>query len=194
MPFLSSLPDDAGVRHILRLHPSAGRALIELHCAVLREDSQLTAAHKELIAAYVSGLNGCQYCFGVHQETAKAFGVDESLLQALFDDVEQAPVDTRLRPLLVYARKLTLAPNRATQQDVDAVLGAGWTERDLHDAILTVCLFNFMNRLLDGHGVKGGPALYVERGHALKESGYSPLLAWLQDSPANAERDAQAHG
>jgi AhpD family alkylhydroperoxidase len=77
MPFFPSLPEDAGVRHILTLNPDAGRALIELHSAVLRTDSQLTARDKELLAAYVSGLNACQYCYGVHMETAKAFGVDE---------------------------------------------------------------------------------------------------------------------
>jgi hypothetical protein len=37
-------------------------------------------------------------------------------------------------------------------RQVDVVFAAGWTEGDLHDAILTVRLCNLMNRLLDGHG------------------------------------------
>lgn len=186
MPFFPSLPEDAGVRHILRLHPAAGRALIEFHSAVLRVDSQLTAAHKELIAAYVSGLNACRYCFGVHQETARAFGIDESLLQAMLVDLDQAPVDAGLRPLLALARRLTLTPSHATQGDVDAVFAAGWAERDLHDAILTICLFNFMNRLLEGHGVNGRPDLYAQRGLDLHRHGYAPLLAMLEE-PATQE-------
>ena len=80
MAFFPSLPENAGVRHILTLNPAAGRALIELHTAALRNDSNLGASDKELIAAYVSGLNGCQYCFGVHAETAKAFGLPEALI------------------------------------------------------------------------------------------------------------------
>lgn len=180
MPFMSSLPDDAGVRHILTLNPSAGRALIEFHTAVLRADTQLTAKDKELIAAYVSGLNACQYCFGVHKETAKAYGVEESLIVALLDDIDSAPVDPKLKPILAYAKVLTLAPAKATQRHVDAIVAAGWTERDLHDAVLTVCLFNFMNRLLEGHGVKGSADLYVARGQALQEAGYAPLLSILQ--------------
>ncbi|MGE4049833.1 MAG: carboxymuconolactone decarboxylase family protein [Piscinibacter sp.] len=184
MPFFPSLPADAGVRHILALNPAAGRALIEFHTAALRTDSQLTARDKELIAAFVSGLNACQYCFGVHKETAMAFGVEESLIEALLVDLESAPVDARLRPLLEYARVLTLTPTKAMQRHVDAVFAAGWTERDLHDAILTVCLFNFMNRLLEGHGVKGSADVYVPRGQALREVGYSPLLAMLADTVA----------
>jgi hypothetical protein len=37
-----------------------------------------------------------------------------------------------------------------------------------------------MNRLLEGHGVKGSADLYVARGQALQEAGYAPLLSILQ--------------
>lgn len=180
MTFFASLPADAGVRHILALNPEAGRALIAFHSAVLRADTALTAAHKELIAAYVSGLNACQYCHGVHRETAMSFGIDEGLIESLLADPGTAPVEPRLRPLLAYAHKLTLEPSRMVAADAQAVFDAGWTERDLHDAVLTASLFNFMNRLLEGHGVKGSPALYAERGRALARDGYEPLLAWLK--------------
>ena len=158
----------------------AGRALIEFHSAALRTDSQLTARDKELIAAFVSGLNACQYCYRVHKETAKAFGVEESLIEALLADFNHAPVDAKLKPILAYARVLTLTPTQALQRHVDAVFAAGWTERDLHDAILTMCLFNFMNRLLEGHGVKGNAEIFASRGKALKDEGYAPLLRFLE--------------
>lgn len=191
MPFLPSLPDDAGARQILTLNPASGRALIEFHSAVLRTDSRLTAKEKELIAAFVSGLNACRYRFGVHRETAKAFGVEESLIDALLSDFDNAPVDATLKPLLDCARVLTLTPTRALQHHVDAIFAVGWTERELHDAILTECLFNFTNRLLDGHGVTGSADLYVARGTALRDAGYSPMLALLAESsgsPASTDQ------
>ncbi len=196
MPFFPTLPEDAGVRHILSMNPAAGRALIEFHSATLRADSQLTAKDKELIAAYVSGLNACQYCYGVHKETAKAYGVPEDLFDALLKDVATAPIDPRMKPILAYAKVLTLSPTKALQRHVDAVLAEGWTERDLHDAILTVCLFNFMNRLLEGHGVKGSADLYEARGHALQQSGYAPLLGLLQDAtkPPEGDRPSRVDG
>lgn len=185
MSSFAGFPEVAGVRDIIKLNPAAGRALVELHIAVLRTDSQLTARDKELIAAFVSGLNACQYCYGVHAETAKAFGVPASLIESLLGDFENAPVDARLRPVLNYVRVLTLTPTKATQRHVDAVFAAGWSERDLHDAILTTCLFNFMNRLLEGHGVKGSAGMFVERGQALHDHGYAPMLAMLaQESSA----------
>ena len=144
---------------------------------MLRGDSPLSAGEHELLAAYVSGLNACQYCYGVHSVTAAAFGIPEEALQRLLASPEAA--EPRLRPLLAYARKLTLEPTRLTQADADAVFSAGWSERALHDAVLTVCLFNFMNRLLEGHGCKGNPRVYAERGEALESEGYAPLLRFL---------------
>lgn len=180
MPSFPSLPDDAGVRHILQLHPAAGRALIDFHQAVLRTDTRLTAGDKELIAAYVSGLNECQYCHGVHAWTAAAFGLEPGTLEALLEDIDTAPIDDRMRPILKLARQLTIAPAKATPAMTAAAFEAGWSERDLHDAILTIGLFNLMNRLLEGHGVKGDAGLHEMRGKALKEEGYAPLLAHLK--------------
>jgi hypothetical protein len=60
-----------------------------------------------------------------------------------------------------------------------AIFDAGWTERDLHDAVLRASLFNFMNRLLEGHGVKGTAARFAARGRALARDGPEPLLARL---------------
>jgi hypothetical protein len=137
----------------------------------------LSVRDKETITAYASGLNACRYGFGVHSETVQAPGVTESLIEALLIDFGNAPVEPNLKPLLAPARVLTLAPTKAMQRRVDAVLAVGWTERVLNDLFLTVCLFNFMNRLLEGHGVKGSAELYAARGVALKEDDYAPLLA-----------------
>jgi uncharacterized peroxidase-related enzyme len=180
MPFFPSLPPEAGVRHILELNKPVGRHLIEMHTALMRADSPLTPAQHELIAAYVSGLNACEYCFGVHAETARAFGLPEGAVEAMLGDLDAAPVEPRMRPLLAYARKLTLTPAQMTQDDADAVFAAGWSERALHDAVLTTCLFNFMNRLLEGHGCKGSQELFALRGPALMAAGYAPLLELLR--------------
>lgn len=180
MPFFQSLPEDAGVRHILGLNKPAGRALIQFHEALLRGDSPLSPTQLELIAAYVSGLNACHYCYGVHAQTAAAYGVDPTLLEALLRDIDSAPVEPALRPILQFARKLTLSPARMTQADADSVFSAGWSERALHDAVLTIGLFNFMNRLLEGHGCKGSEESFTARGNALKEQGYAPLLKFLE--------------
>ena len=123
MPFFKSLPPDAGVRHILPMNKPVGRALIALHEALLRGDSPLTPAQHELIAAYVSGLNECQYCFGVHAETAGQFGVPEEHLRKMLFDPDGVQMEDRMRPLLEYIRRLTVAPHQLVQADADAPYG-----------------------------------------------------------------------
>ena len=47
-------------------------------------------------------------------------------------------------------------------------------------------LADFLNRLLEGHGVKGSADLYVARGQALQADGYAPLLGMLISSQDKA--------
>jgi hypothetical protein len=98
------------------------------------------------------------------------------LIEQLLSDLDNAPVKEKLLPRLHYARRLTLEPARMTQRDADEVLAAGWGEGELHEAVLTISLFNFMNRLLDSRGAKGQAGLYVARGYGLYEHGYAPSL------------------
>ena len=45
---------------------------------------------------------------------------------------------------------MTLEPTRMVASDALAVFEAGWSERDLHDAVLTVGLFNLLKKLSIG--------------------------------------------
>lgn len=124
-----------------------------LNTAVLRGGGALSVKERELIAAYVSGLNACTFCYGSHKIYAVAFGVEEEVLDALVTDLDTAPVEARLRPLLAYAQKLNTLPSRLTERDAQAVLEAGWSEQALVELVQVCAMFNFMNRLIEGTGV-----------------------------------------
>ncbi|MCB1121120.1 MAG: peroxidase-related enzyme [Verrucomicrobiae bacterium] len=172
------------VLDILKLNTPAGKALVQYHMAVMRQQSDLSIQEREWIAAYVSGLNHCHYCHGVHSVTAREFGVEPELLEALLQEVETAPIEAKMKPLFRLVKQLTEDPARMTNALVDKVLEAGWSEQAVHDAINVCCLFNFMNRLLEGHGIKGRADLYEERGKALQKNGYDPLLTALSQVDA----------
>ena len=80
MPYLKSLPDDAVLLQVFRAYPDTARPLLDYHELVMRGPSPFTVAERELIAAYVSGVNECGYCHGVHTATAEAFGIQEGLI------------------------------------------------------------------------------------------------------------------
>jgi uncharacterized peroxidase-related enzyme len=180
MATFPSLGGKATVPDILKMSPSAGKALLEMHEAIMRGPSALSPGQRELIAAYVSGLNKCQYCYGVHSQTAKAYeDIPEAAVDGMMANLETAGFDDKIKPILRFARKLTEAPSSITDADAQAVFDAGWDEKALHDATMVACCFNFMNRLLEAHGVHGNDALYRERGPMLKQHGYLPLIRLL---------------
>src|SRR3712207_9574238 len=67
---------------------------------LMRGPSPLSMAQRELIGAYVSGLNASRYCQGVHTAIAASLGIEEQLVAALVDDLATAPVEERMRSVL----------------------------------------------------------------------------------------------
>jgi len=177
MPQLPSLPDQATLFDLLTRFPDIAKYLAPTNDHVMRGPSPLSAKERELIAAFVSSVNSCDYCAGSHSEAAKAFGVPERTITMLADDIDTAPVDEKLRPLLKYVEKLTRTPARMTTSDADAVYVAGWEEEALFSAILVCCVFNFMNRLVEGSGLPASEQQAVNGGRFLFEKGYAAVPA-----------------
>lgn len=148
-----SLPEQP---HLADLFKHFGRGiwpLCEFHDIVLRGESEWSVAERELMAAFVSGLNACQFCYGSHRMVAELHGIEAGVLEGLMEDDVQSRVGPRLAPVLAYLKKLTLTPARMTDADAQAVFDAGVSEQALYDAITICALFNFMNRIVEGSGV-----------------------------------------
>lgn len=181
MTYLKSLPADAVLLHVFQARPDTARPLLEYHELIMRGPSPCTAAERELIAAYVSGVNGCTYCHGVHVATAEAFGVPAGVVAALAD-LDTTPVDERLKPVLRYVDKLTRTPSQMAEADADAIFAAGWDEQALYDAILVCALCNFMNRMVEGLGVRADNRYFQVSANRLHTRGYAGLAAMLNGS------------
>lgn len=174
MSFIKSLPEsEESVSAVMKRFPEQGVQLFGLAKVIMRTgDCQFSSLDRELIAAFASGTNACTYCYDTHRATAEAFGVDEGLLQKLLDDVDSSPVDDKLKPVLRYVKKLTETPSRMVQADVDAVFEAGWDEDTFHFMVMICALFNMMNRIMDGYGVRNSEEFRLSRGVELMRDGY----------------------
>ncbi len=181
MTFLPSLPQTAKLVDVLASYPALSRPLIEMHEVLLRGPSELSIAERELLAAFVSGLNECRYCHGVHEKTAQRFGIDPSLLTGLLEDPSQVKIDNRLRPVLNYVKKLTLQPHQVRRSDVETVQQAGWSDLAIRDMATIVALFNFMNRLVLGLGIEADDEYFEFSSARLHDKGYSGLLELLPE-------------
>lgn len=180
MPFLPSLPNSASLLDLFKLFPQTSIPLIQFHEVLLRGPSPFTEGDRELIAAYVSGLNQCRYCQGVHTATAELLSTPRNSVVSAINDIDTAPIDDKIKPVLRYARKLTQKPNSATQADADAIFAAGWDETALYHTVAITALFNFMNRLVEGMGIELDPSYVRPASERLAKRGYLPLIELMQ--------------
>jgi len=169
MPFLPSLPDPANLADVIKQYPKGWAAMLAFHDELLRGESPLTIAQRELIAAYVSGLNGCGFCYNAHTVYAESFGIAGDVFEPLMRDPDAAPVEEAMRPILAYARLLTRTPERIEPAHVQAIIDAGWPEEAVADTAKVVALYNFMNRIIMGMGVDDFDAHYAERRAAVRK-------------------------
>ena len=167
MPFFESFADDSTIGTVYKFEPRIWQHFGEFSRELMRGPSPLTPGERELIAGYVSGLNACEFCHGAHTAAAIAFGFDDDLMPRLLDDIDTAPVDDKLKPILKYVRKLTQEPAKMTQADADAVFAAGWDEIGLHHAIAVAARYNLVNRLIHGHGVEANPDTFKAQGERI---------------------------
>ncbi len=56
--------------------------------------------------------------------------------------------------MLEYAEKLTLTPAMITEEDVQALREAGWTDKDVLDIASVCAYFNSRVRIVDGLGLQ----------------------------------------
>lgn len=196
MSYLRSLKPNAGLLQIFQAFPEVARPLLEYHEVLLRGESPFSAAERELIAAYVSALNKCNYCHAVHSQTAVALGISPDVMSKLplnpqNEDVRPPyggtnpsdwRIDVRMWPVLAFARKLTLSPGKIRAADVDEIFAAGWDDRALHDAAGICALFNLMNRLVNGLGIEASDAYIKMAAQRLAQNGYARLRDLLPKS------------
>jgi uncharacterized peroxidase-related enzyme len=76
-------------------------------------------------------------------------GLEEATVKAVLADGRTAPIDDRLRAMLGFLEKLTLAPDQVGAGDVAPLRAAGLSDRAIEEAVYVCFLFSVMNRLSD---------------------------------------------
>ena len=119
---------------------------------LLRGESGLTKAQREMIAVVVSVANRCHYCIVSHTAALRKLTKDPAFVERLATGYKYAELEPRDRAMLDFAVKLTEASDRCTDGDVQALRDAGWSDEEIMDIAQVAAMFNFTNRLASGLG------------------------------------------
>ncbi len=174
MPHIS-LPDQPGIIGPLMAYRATEVHLDGLANALMCGPSSLTKAERELIATYVSSGNECYFCTNSHAAVARAlWGEQGSVVDQVLGDLAAAPIDEKLRALLVIAGKVRQDGRLVTADDVAKAKAAGADDQAIHDTVLIAAMFCMFNRYVDGLGTFAprDPAVYEEIGRRIATKGY----------------------
>ncbi len=149
------------VGNVMRVHSHRPNTMLghqKLYQAVLHDPANTVPEWlKETIASYVSLLNHCDYSYTNHWANARHLIGDEQraaqIEAALTAGTPAAAFHGVELAMLEYAAKLTRAPSRIVQADVERMRVLGSDDGQILEVNQVCCYFNYVNRLLNGLGV-----------------------------------------
>jgi uncharacterized peroxidase-related enzyme len=185
MPHIPLRNDLYGITSLLDYRKETAAPLCALTELLLRDKSTLSESERELIAAYVSYLNQCTFCFSAHSTAACLLpGGDQSLIEHMKENIGVMEVSEKMLALLNIAGKVQQSGKNVHQLDIDEVKSKGATDLEIHDTVLIAALFCLYNRYVDGLATTTpkDPAFYqalgmriTTRGYAMPQDGYQAL-------------------
>jgi len=164
-----------GITGPMIYRPETAKPLNELAEVLLRGPHTLSRGERELIAAYVSGLNECQFCCGSHSAFAAAqLEQGMSLVDQVRADLDSAPVSDKLRTLLRIAGAVQVDGRKVTPALIEDAREAGATDVEIHDSVLIAAAFCMFNRYVDGLGTLApeDPSVYAASAQRIIDYGY----------------------
>lgn len=140
-----------GIRSLVLFRPETGKYLYELAQVLLRDESPLSQAERELLAAHVSNRNNCLFCRNSHAAAARClYGAAHYAVDAVLEDVEQADISPKLKALLNIAGKVQESGKSVQPDDIQRAREEGASDREIHDTVLIAAAFSMFNRYVDG--------------------------------------------
>lgn len=165
-----------GINGPMRFRPETAKPLNELADVLLWGPHSMSRGERELIAAYVSGLNECKFCASSHSAFA-AFQLEDGmeLVHQVHTDLDSAPVSEKLRTLLRIAGAVQETGRKVTSDMIEAARAEGATDLEIHDTVLIAAAFCMFNRYVDGLATwaPDDPDFYRQRAAIVAANGYA---------------------
>jgi uncharacterized peroxidase-related enzyme len=149
------------VMRIFSLRPSHLMAWRNHYELLMRGESKLTLAQREMIAVVVSSLNRCNYCSTTHPaflrlELAKE-GKDPNIAAELQFAPLEADITEADKAMLEFAIRITLESHNTVPADLEKLRQHGFDDEAIFDIAEIAAMFNLTNRLVNALGGKPNP-------------------------------------
>ena len=170
-PYIHLDTELPGIVSLFSFDPQVAKPMSELAEVLLRRPSTLTIGERELIASFVSKMNGCEFCYGSHAACTRHF-MDPETVDAFLEDEDSEAVDMHMRTLLVVAYHVKSLNRESLAEAINFAKLAGATDQEIHDTVAIAAAFCMFNRYVDGLGTTFEPEDLETSGASIAKYGY----------------------
>lgn len=174
IPLESHLP---GITGLLEYRKDSAEPIRELTQILLRGESTLSEAERELIATLVSSRNECRFCTAAHTAAANILLGETETCAQVIQDFEQADLGEKMKALLAIAALVQKNGKLVSPESIQRAKNAGASDREIHDTVLIAALFCLYNKYVDGMATVAptSEAFYEKLGERITTIGYNRL-------------------
>lgn len=139
---------------LLALKDDAFFATDNMASLYLLKETLLPYSTKQRIAILVSLENGCKMCVGVHKQLAKVLGMSEDQIAEIDGGIDNINCSDEEKKLLKFSLRASQKDNyKILKEDIETVKNAGYSEKDIFEAVCIVGYFNYINTLSNTFGL-----------------------------------------
>jgi AhpD family alkylhydroperoxidase len=167
-----------GIVALMKEYPATAGPLNDLAASLLEKDTpKFPKAYRELLASYVSFVNGCVFCSESHGAVADVLFGKEDYARKCWQSREGNSLMEAYFELVGCVRSFYFNPAEGWKwkERLQSLKNLGATDEDIHDAVLICSAFNMFNRYVEALAPKAPPRgdpMYKEIGKMLAKNGY----------------------
>lgn len=150
MPYIPLEEHLPGITGLLEYRKETAAPIRDLTQLLLRGESTLTEAEREIIATVVSNRNACKFCTAAHSATVNLLLGECETMDKIKENPNLAPISEKLKALLEIAGQVQIGGKAVTSSNIEKAKQAGASDREIHDTVLIASLFCMYNRYVDG--------------------------------------------
>jgi len=131
--------------NIPEIQPAAYEAMFGLEAYLAK--STIDAKLREIVRIRASVINGCQYCIGLHSDTAAKLGESTERIKAISNWQNSDVFDEKERAVLAATDEITHISDAGLTDETYAKVSLYFNEEEIAQLIVLCAAINAWNRL-----------------------------------------------
>ena len=127
--------------------PDELRAFVAYHDALMKRDSGLSKAEREMIVIATSAENSCLYCIISHGAILRIYSKHPTLSDQIAANYRKADLMDRQKAMLDFAVKICNRSAEVDDEDFAELHAHGFSDEDIWDIGAITALFALSNRM-----------------------------------------------